>query len=176
MSKRRHFSSIEDNVAAAKPSVGASMPEPHPSRHAHPIAASDVGLGFSSGASHARGEKGVEQLSGSASAPVLPEPEPPHPEALAIRNALHLLPDAETLSERTKVDLAEDGLAALDVLVGRLEQAETTVVALTNELRLTTESLGRSTERILALSEALGVPPQPEETGGGKSRRSGEEA
>jgi hypothetical protein len=149
-----------------------SKPEPHPSRHAHPIAASDVGLDFSSGASHARGEKGVE-LSGSASAPVLPEPEP-HPEALAIRNALQLLPDAETLSERTKVVLAEDGLAALDVLVGRLEQKDEALRQIA-DIDNTEIGLGAAyVESQRVARAALRVPPQPEDQGGGKSRRSGE--
>jgi hypothetical protein len=161
-----------DEAARVPSGVGASKPEPHPSRHAHPIAASDVGLDFSSGASHARGEKGVE-LSGSASAPVLPEPEP-HPEALAIRNALQLLPDAETLSERTKVVLAEDGLAALDVLVGRLEQKDEARRQIA-DIDNTEIGLGAAyVESQRVAREALRVPPQPEKTGGGKSRRSGE--
>jgi hypothetical protein len=163
-----------DEAARVPSGVGASKPEPHPSRHAHPIAASDVGLGFSSGASHARGEKGVE-LSGSASAPVLPEPEP-HPEAQTLEPVVvrEMRENRNWyISHGQTVDQDEsDFLDAWDVLVGRLEQKDEALREIEHICLTEPDAVNAATLVSWKAREALGVPPQPEETGGGKSRRS----
>jgi hypothetical protein len=90
------------------------------------------------------------------------KPEP-HPEAEAIRTALESFDSWAVEVEGYKPgEVSGEALAALDVLVGRLEQAEARVTYL-----LTTDPIDWEPEviRWLRPREALGVPPQPEGSG-----------
>jgi hypothetical protein len=83
------------------------------------------------------------------------KPEP-HPEAL-IRDALSrlMIPDYEAS-------------AALDVLVERLEQAQTALCEIM--------TVGTLTDAKEIAREALGVPPPPQDSGASRAARSGEGA
>jgi hypothetical protein len=138
MSKRRHFSSIEDNVAAAKPSVSASMPEPHP---------------------EARLRELLDLICQDSLETTLAA----------------TLAEREWAMKQEVSSLFVEASDALDVLVGRLEHAEAEVRHYREHGRAGTCPFERCQAVVcLDAREALGVPPQPEETGGGKSRRSGE--
>jgi hypothetical protein len=87
------------------------------------------------------------------------KPEP-HPEAQELRSRIRL--------ELLRLDDSDRALAALDVLVGRLEQAELSVdlyeaMSKAIERALFGDDLGRSrdelVERAEQAREALGVPP-----------------
>jgi hypothetical protein len=125
------------------------------------------------------------------------KPEP-HPEAEAIRTALESFDSWAVEVEGYKPgEVSGEALAALDVLVGRLEQAEE---GISNAAYALDPNQGEQPDRIRAYQwlrttfpkdhpnyvdpetlrarEALGVPPQPQkqDSGGGRAARSGDGA